>query len=226
LPESRHRRRRGRTGPGGAGAGTSLSATRARPRKNSWLYIVASALIAVLVIGGFAVGATGIGQRGIGGHTAGTATAYVDGVGVQHDIMPTVTHVAEPQTVEYNSIPPTSGSHWPQWSNCGFYEEELADERVVHNLEHSNIVVSYNLGTPEEINQLRDVMSDIGLANVTGVTRAYSKIPVGTVALSAWGVSDTMEGVDKDRIKTFFDNYAGRLGPEGNIPCLNSGVTP
>lgn len=226
MPESRHRRRRGRTGAGGAGAGTSPSSARPRPRKNSWLYIVASALIAVLVIGGFAVGATGLGGRGIGGHSAGTADAYVNGVGVQHDIMSTRSHVAEPQTVDYNSIPPTSGDHWPQWSNCGFYEEELADERIVHNLEHSNIIVSYNLATPEEIDQLRDAMKDIGLANATGVTRAYTKIPAGTVALSAWGVSDTMEGIDEDRIKTFFDNYAGRLGPEGNIPCLGSGVMP
>jgi hypothetical protein len=96
----------------------------------------------------------------------------------------------------------------------------------VHNLEHSNIVVSYNLSNPEEIDQLRDVISDIGLANTSGVTRAYRKMPEGTVALAAWGVSDTMEGVDKDRIENFFNTYAGNLGPEGNIPCLNSGVGP
>lgn len=226
MPESRHRRRRGQAGPGGARAGTSLAATRPSPRKNSWLYVVASALIAVLVIGGFAIGATGIGQQGIGGRTAGISDAYVEGVGVQHDIMSSRTHVPDTQTVEYNSTPPTSGDHWLRWSNCGFFEEELPDERVVHNLEHSNIVVSYNLATPEEIDQLRDVINDIGLANTTGVTRAYNKIPVGTVAMSAWGVSDTMEGIDKDRIEQFFNSYAGTLGPEGNLTCLNSGVTP
>ena len=46
------------------------------------------------------------------------------------------------------------------------------------------------------------------------------------MALTAWGVSDQMTGIDEDRIREFFETYAGRLGPEGNIPCLNSGVMP
>jgi len=138
--------------------------------------------------------------------------------------MTTRTHISEGTTVEYNSIPATSGNHWAQWSQCGFFEEGLPDERIVHNLEHSNIVVSYNLTSPEEVQQLRDVMDGIGLAQVLGVTRFYDKIPEGTVALSAWGVLDTIKGVDKDRIKRFFDTYAGRIGPEKNqqgigIPC-------
>ena len=226
MPESRRRRRHGRRVEGDRRAGTSLASARPRPRKNSWLYIGASGLIAVLVIAGFVVGTAGIGSGRLGGNRAGSATQYVDGIGVQHDLIRTRTHVNDDQTVEYNSIPPTSGDHWRRWSNCGFFEEELADERIGHNLEHGNIVVSYNLSTPQEIDQLRDVMEGIGLANVIGVTRAYSKIEPGTVALSAWGVSDTMQGIDKDRIEAFFDAYAGTLGPEGNITCLNSGVTP
>jgi hypothetical protein len=221
LPESRHRRRRGR---GSTRAGTSIASARPRPRKNSWVYIIASSLIAVLVIAGFAVGAVGIREQG--GDNSETSNTYVPGIGVQHDIMPTRSHVSEPQTVQYDTFPPTSGDHWPQWSNCGFYEEELSDERIVHNLEHSNIVVSYNLSTPEEIDQLRGIINDIGLANVTGVTHAYSKIPVGTVAMSAWGVSDSMEGIDQSRIETFFKTYSGQLGPEGDITCLNNGVMP
>ena len=69
-------------------------------------------------------------------------------------------------------------------------------------------------------------MGSIRLAERAGVTRLYEKIPEGTVALSAWGVSDTMEGIDGERITTFFEHYAGTLGPEGNIPCFNSGVMP
>ncbi len=125
----------------------------------------------------------------------------------------------------YNSIPATSGDHWPRWSKCGFYEEALPDERVVHNLEHSNIVVSYNLTTPEEVDELRDVMSSGGLAGVLGIARFYDKIEPGTVALSAWGVSDTMPGIDEERINTFFGAYGSNLGPE-SISCISSGVTP
>ena len=104
-----------------------------------------------------------------------------------------------------------------------FYEYALPDERVTHNLEHGNIVVSYNLATPEEVDDLRDAIDDIGLANVWGMARAYDKIPVGTVAIAAWGILDTMEGVDQDRLERFFEAYAGTQGPE-RIICGNSGV--
>jgi len=78
-------------------------------------------------------------------------------------------------------------------------------------------VVSYNLATKKEEDQLREVMDDIGLSQVWGVTRLYDEIPVGTVALAAWGVLDIMEVIDRDRIKTFFETYSGNLGPESII---------
>ena len=57
-------------------------------------------------------------------------------------------------------------------------------------------------------------MGGIGLSEIWGVTRFYDKIPVGTVAVAAWEVLDTTEGVDGVRIKTFFETYSGSLGPE------------
>ncbi len=224
MPISRHRRRRGRIAPGSGRGAAALTITQTRKKKTNWLYLGASGLIAVLVIGGFAVGSAGFGHgRGFSG--SGSSDQYVEGVGVQHDIMSTRTHVPEGQTVEYSSIPATSGDHWAQWSRCGFFEEGLPDERVGHNLEHGNIVVSYNLTTPEEVDELKDVMGSVGLAGVVGVTRFYDKIEPGTVALSAWGVSDTMQSIDEERIKTFFGTYGGNLGPE-TVSCINSGVTP
>ncbi len=194
MPISKHRRRRGRVAPGSSRGAASLSIAQPRQKKTNWLYLGASGIIAILVIGGFAVGSAGFGHgRGI--NQSGTSDEYVEGIGVQHDVMATRNHVTEGQTVEHNSFPATSGNHWPQWSRCGFFEDGLPDERIVHNLEHSNIIVSYNLTTPEEVDELREVMSSVGLAGVVGVTRFYDKIEPGTVALSAWGVSDTMTGI-------------------------------
>lgn len=182
-------------------------------------------VIAILVIGSF--GLTTIPFGGTGQARAGSSDKYVEGVGQQQSIMPTREHV-DGKTVSYNTIPPTSGNHWSGPARCGFYEadqrEETRDEIVVHNLEHGAIVISYNLPTPEEVNQLRDVLSAIGLNQTWGVARFYDKIPEGTVALAAWGVLDTMQGVDQNRIKKFFQTYAGRLGPETTqagigIPC-------
>ncbi len=224
MPISKHRRRHGRVAPGSSRGAAALSIAQPRQKKTNWLYLGASGLIAVLVICGFAVGGAGFGHGG-GRSRTGSSNDYVEGIGVQHDIMPTQIHVTEGQAVEYSSIPSTSGNHWAQWSRCGFFEDGLPDERITHNLEHGNIVVSYNLATPEEVDELQDVMGSVGLAGVLGVTRFYDKIEPGTVALSAWGVSDTMVGIDEERINTFFGAYGGNLGPE-SISCISSGVTP
>jgi hypothetical protein len=177
---------------------------------------LASLVIAVLVIGGFAVGGLSLGGGGAG---TGKHSQYVAGLGEQQPIISSA-HVDRGETVEYSSFPPTSGDHWPpgNQARCGFYPEGLRDERAVHNLEHGNIVVSYNLSSQAEVDQLRKVVENLGLAAVWGVTRFYDRLPEGQVAVAAWGVLDTMQGIDRDRIKKFFEGYAGTLGPE-TLPC-------
>ena len=144
---------------------------------------------------------------------------------IQHEIMATRSHVADGVTVTYNSVPPTSGDHWAEWSRCGFFPLPIPDERLVHNLEHGNIVVSFNLTTSEEVGRLREALEEIDLSAEWGVSRSYDRIPPGTVALAAWGVSDTMPGIIPERIRSFFETFAGKQGPE-RIPCSDSGVVP
>jgi hypothetical protein len=132
--------------------------------------------------------------------------------------MPTKNHVPEGGPVVYNTEPPTSGDHWTPWADCGFYEETLPDELIVHNLEHSNIVVSHNLTGQQATDQLRTAIDSIDQAGEWGVVRFYDKIPEGMVAVAAWGRLDTMQGVEQDRIARFFAAFAGNLGPE-RIPC-------
>jgi hypothetical protein len=172
----------------------------------------------VLVIASFAFASF---SGGGGGSGTGSANAHVDGVGVEQDLVPTANHLPEGQPVVYSTNPPTSGDHWDPplgLPRCGFYEEGLPDELTTHNLEHGNIVVSYNLPLESDVQALRSAINGIGLANVWGVTRFYPDISPGTVALAAWGELDTMRGVDRDRISRFFEAYSGSLGPE-IIPC-------
>jgi len=133
-------------------------------------------------------------------------------------VLPAAHHVPDGTTVAYNTTPPIGGDHWAGWADCGFYDGGLPDELTVHNLEHSNIVVSYNLPAGEDVARLRSVMDSLGLAVEWGVTRAYDKIPEGTVAVAAWGIWDADTGVDRDTITRFFGAFADNLGPE-RIPC-------
>ena len=218
MPVSRRRRRRSSQ----QGRAADISIAQPRRKTNYW-YVAASAIIAFLVIAGFVVGGINLGG---GTDSVGRSSEYVQGVGEQHPIMPTRQHVPEDESVAYSTTPPTSGDHWDWWARCGFYEDGLPDERIVHNLEHGNIVVSYNLAPGADLDRLKDFMDNFELAPAWAVTRFYDEIPEGTVALSAWGVLDTMDGIDEDRIEEFFQNYAGTLGPEfpNGAPCTSSGV--
>ena len=223
MPESRHRRRRGRALPRTARSSGSLADARPRKKKTNKLYLAASVVIAVLVIAGFAVGGFRPGGGGGDRVSTGSSDEFVSGVGLQQELMPVGpsgrnTHVSENQTVVYSTVPATSGDHWGLWAPCGFHEDGLPDERITHNLEHGNIVISYNLTELAEVQQLREAVQSISLYQDWGLTRFYDKIPEGTVALATWGVLDTIEGIDRDRMDRFFETYAGRLGPE-EIPC-------
>ncbi|MCI0845346.1 MAG: DUF3105 domain-containing protein [Chloroflexi bacterium] len=135
-------------------------------------------------------------------------------IGQPVPIMQSVNHVPEGQGVDYSDSPPTSGQHWPATAPCGFYSDGLPDERVVHNLEHGNIIVSYNFTNPAEVTALRLVLDGVRQFDDWGVARSYDKIPDGQVVITAWGHLHRMEGVDPVEIGLFFEAFAGVNGPE------------
>ena len=218
MPESRHRRNR-------RPRNLEIPRTTRRGGTNK-LLLVASIIIAVLVIGSFAAVPIFQSIGGPGEITYGTADAYVEGVGEKQEVMRTKNHVDlnsddDDDDVTYNSAPPASGDHWSIPQRCGFFTDPVPDEQIVHNLEHSNIVVSYNLPNQAEVDALKDVYNELeeGWRVHFTVARPYDEIADGQVALSAWGVIDVMDGVDAERIEEFFQHYVGRLGPEGAISC-------
>ena len=218
MPESRHRRNR-------RPRNLEIPRTTQRGGSNKFILVV-SIVIAVLVIGSFAAVPIFQSLGGPGDVSLGTAEAYVDGVGVKQEIMRTKNHVdltsdEADDYVVYNTFPPTSGDHWSAAQSCGFYEEPIPDERVVHNLEHSNIVISYNLLNQADVDALKDFYNDLDESwrNHFTVVRPYDEIAPGQIGLSAWGVLDVMDGIDEERILRFYEHYVGRLGPEGPVSC-------
>lgn len=135
-------------------------------------------------------------------------------IGEPVPILRNINHVPEGQRVDYSDAPPTSGEHWPTPASCGFYPDGLPDERVVHNLEHGAIVVSYNFTNPAQVTALRQALSGVDQFDEWGIARAYDRIPDGQVALAAWGHLHRMAGVSPGEIGLFFDALAGHNGPE------------
>ena len=136
-------------------------------------------------------------------------------------------HVPVGTVVTYSTTPPTSGSHWGAPADCGIYDEGLPDERVVHNMEHGHVIISYNLPNTGDAASLLQLATDLPNLENWGIVRPYSEIDPGTVAMTAWGVMDLVQGVDEESIRTFYQTYirnrfsdeTARVGP---IRCTAS----
>ncbi len=193
-----------------------------KKKRRRILYLIGAGTFAVAIIVGLFLPSV-LPGGGLG--TGSGTSSYVDGIGVPQALMPSAFHV-DPQTVAYSTAPPTSGDHWSATTQCGFYDGEVADEIVVHNMEHGNVIISHNL--TEGVEQLREVHDNLSGNGEWLVTRFYPNIPEGTVALTAWGVLDEFEGIDEDRIERFYEAYKGNLfsdetrGLGRGIPCTSA----
>ena len=112
---------------------------------------------------------------------------------------------------DYETNPPTSGDHHPEWYDDGIYEPGATDNlgMLVHTLEHGRINVQYKPGTDEEtVDQLEALLAEsegyhmLLYENSTGMDYA--------VAATAWthaiGCPEMNDKVF-DAIRTFRTRY-------------------
>ncbi|MCH7756764.1 DUF3105 domain-containing protein [Patescibacteria group bacterium] len=113
----------------------------------------------------------------------------------------------------YSSNPPSSGWHYGQTVQAGFYDvgETVPDENVIHNLEHGDIWVAY---LPIISEEARGKLREFAAGKVIITPRETNDFDV---ALVAWGRVDSFNleegGVQGQRIEDFITRYANR-GPE------------
>ena len=122
----------------------------------------------------------------------------------------------------YNSNPPTSGPHYDTPAHPGFRDETIADEHVVHSLEHGLIWIAYH---PRIGAVAREGLRDFADGWVVVTAREGNE---HDIALAAWGRLDAfnLEGgvldeVAEQRISDFINRYRSR-GPE-RIPAGQHG---
>ncbi|MBI4050336.1 MAG: DUF3105 domain-containing protein [Candidatus Doudnabacteria bacterium] len=111
---------------------------------------------------------------------------------------------------QYNSNPPTSGSHYAQAADWGVYDQELPDEQLIHNLEHGGIWISYK--DPSQtalVNALKEIVQDYP----TKVILTPRPANDAAIAMAAWGRLLQLDAVDEKEIKAFIKAYMNR-GPE------------
>ncbi len=135
------------------------------------------------------------------------------GPGVQFPTDSPGKHLAEEERyTEYTTAPPTSGPHWVQAAPWGIYASPIANERQVANLAQGGVVIQYNTRDQEVVSRLEKLVKGQKGFPCYVILAPNPDMPF-TIALTAWGVRDTMGAVDEKRMQAFIDAYVGK-GPE------------
>ncbi|HVL65141.1 MAG TPA: DUF3105 domain-containing protein [Actinomycetota bacterium] len=138
-------------------------------------------------------------------------------------------HVEDGTPVNYASNPPTSGDHYAQPADARFYPPESVGnppaERVVHNLEHGQIVIWYDPAAPSTvIDEIEGYMDNLGGNQVLGVLAVpYEQLGEGNFAAAAWGAYQACERVSEEVLDEFRAQFQGK-GPENvGVPTFSAG---
>lgn len=186
-------------------------------------YLIAAAVPA-LVIAGTALAAF---APRLGG--SADAMAAMTEAGCSYRTYPATTskHVPESAKVKYNSFPPTNGEMTEDTVVWGFYTEPVGEKPLVHNLEHSGIVIQYGRRVGSEtVAQLEQFYRD----DSNGLVVAQLPALGDKIALGAWNAPEPSgspsakqglgEGIlalcprfDEDAFETFVDKHRYK-GPE------------
>ena len=124
---------------------------------------------------------------------------------------------------QYNSDPPTSGPHYPEPAQAGFYDTNIYQNPasyLVHSLEHGYVVFWYNCADLSESacselkSKIKGVMDEVN--NVKAIAYPWDSIDV-PVAITSWGRLQKMETFDAAQARTFYKTNLNR-SPEPNAP--------
>ncbi len=124
---------------------------------------------------------------------------------------------------EYNSDPPTSGPHYPEEAQAGFYETSIYQNPagyLVHNLEHGYVIFWYNCASLSEgacsdlKSQIRTVLDDVSNFKVIAYPTETTDYPV---VMTSWGRLLNMETFDAAQAREFYDTNLNK-SPEPGAP--------
>jgi hypothetical protein len=195
---------------------------RAARRRN----LVTLGIAALVVV---AIGALVVSERGAENAPVGVSESEARCSSVSEFEATSREHIPEGSEHEpYNSSPPTSGPHFAQPAQTGFYTSALAPEQLVHNLEHGQIVIWYAPDAPDAVKEdIEQIVSDQPIATVAS---PYEGELDGNLALTAWlaaenegesengtGVMQSCEQVSQEVVDEFRRNFQGR-SPEPQTP--------
>ena len=124
---------------------------------------------------------------------------------------------ATQQPQDWNSNPPTSGSHigdgvLPR----GFSEIERDQRLLVHNLEHGYVAIQWKNLPQAQVEQLRRIAREYEGQKL--IVQPYAALERDGLALTAWQHLQTCERVNEEVIKAFIDDFMVPGGERSRAP--------
>ena len=135
-------------------------------------------------------------------------------------------HIAAGSKTNFQTNPPTSGDHYPTWSNNGIFKDPLPDGLIVHNMEHGGVIIYYDCpqGCPTTVSALSGYALKYAPDVFTGIIlEPRAGLPNGArIALTAWRSRLLLKSLDSDKINDFIKQRFNK-GPEAdpNTPPFN-----
>jgi hypothetical protein len=122
------------------------------------------------------------------------------------------THLRPGESYNYQDAYPTSGSHDPIPTQTGFYAARQKPTKLVHALEHGNIVIYYDKPGDEVLETLRS-WAVLYSGPWDGVVVTPSAGIGQIIVMTAWTKRMSLEKFNRAEAAAFIDIFRGR-GPE------------
>ena len=107
----------------------------------------------------------------------------------------------------YNSNPPTSGDHYAAPLRAGFYERQLPDAHLIHNLEHGHIWLSWrDAGDREAIDTIRRLQEQFP----EWVVATWRPQNEARLVAAAWGRLLPLDAPERDTLVAFILRHRDR----------------
>ncbi|WNR44896.1 DUF3105 domain-containing protein [Paenibacillus roseipurpureus] len=121
-------------------------------------------------------------------------------------------------TLMYEMKIPTSGTHSPHDLKFGFYKEKPPTEKIVHNMEHGDIIIHYHPDAPKALLDQIEYLTHFTTAGAGVLAVPNPDVPADQeVVVTAWTKTMPLAKFDEASVGTFIYEYINK-GPE-QIPA-------
>ncbi|MFC5450833.1 DUF3105 domain-containing protein [Paenibacillus aestuarii] len=125
--------------------------------------------------------------------------------------------------LKYEMKIPTSGTHSPHDLKFGFYTEKPPYEKLVHNLEHGDIIIYFHPDAPAELQDKLKYLANFKKAGAGVLAVPNPDVPSDKeVVVNAWTKTMQLTTYDDASVGTFIYQYINK-GPEQIPPEVRRG---